>query len=72
MSPPMPARLCLKAGNAVILRGGSESFHSSEALHDCMVQGLRETGLPQAAIQLVPTRDRAMVSEMLRPPPIST
>jgi glutamate-5-semialdehyde dehydrogenase len=58
--------LCLKAGNAVILRGGSESFHSSEALHDCMLQGLRETGLPQAAIQLVPTRDRAMVSEMLR------
>ncbi len=58
--------LCLKAGNAVILRGGSESFHSSEALHDCMVQGLREAGLPEAAIQLVPTRDRAMVAEMLR------
>lgn len=58
--------LCLKAGNAVILRGGSESFHSSEALHDCMVQGLRETGLPEAAIQLIPTRDRAMVAEMLR------
>ena len=58
--------LCLKAGNAVILRGGSESFHSSEALHDCMVQGLREAGLPEAAIQLIPTRDRAMVSEMLR------
>ena len=58
--------LCLKAGNAVILRGGSESFYSSEALHDCMVQGLRETGLPEAAIQLIPTRDRAMVSEMLR------
>ncbi len=58
--------LCLKAGNAVILRGGSESFHSSEALHACMTQGLREAGLPEAAIQLVPTRDRAMVSEMLR------
>ena len=58
--------LCLKAGNAVILRGGSESFHSSEALHDCMVQGLREAGLPEAAIQLIPTRDRAMVAEMLR------
>ncbi len=58
--------LCLKAGNAVILRGGSESFHSSEALHACMVQGLREAGLPEAAIQLIPTRDRAMVSEMLR------
>ncbi len=58
--------LCLKAGNAVILRGGSESFHSSEALHACMVQGLREASLPEAAIQLIPTRDREMVSEMLR------
>ncbi len=58
--------LCLKAGNAVILRGGSESFLSSEALHACMQQGLREAGLPEAAIQLIPTRDRAMVTEMLR------
>ena len=58
--------LCLKAGNAVILRGGSESFHSSTAIHACMVQGLREAGLPEAAIQLVPTRDREMVSAMLR------
>ena len=57
--------LCLKAGNAVILRGGSESFHSSTALHDCMVRGLREARLPQAAIQLIPTRDRQMVSAML-------
>ncbi len=57
--------LCLKAGNAVILRGGSESFHSSEVIHDCMVQGLREARLPEAAIQLIPTRDRAMVSAML-------
>jgi glutamate-5-semialdehyde dehydrogenase len=57
--------LCLKAGNAVILRGGSESFHSSTALHDCMVRGLREARLPQAAIQLIPTRDREMVSAML-------
>jgi glutamate-5-semialdehyde dehydrogenase len=57
--------LCLKAGNAVILRGGSESFHSSAAIHTCMVQGLRQAGLPEAAIQLVPTRDRAMVSAML-------
>ena len=57
--------LGLKAGNAVILRGGSESFHSSTALHGCMVRGLREAGLPEAAIQLVPTRDRAMVSAML-------
>ena len=58
--------LCLKAGNAVILRGGSESFHSSTAIHDCMVRGLREAKLPEAAIQLVPTRDREMVSAMLR------
>ena len=57
--------LCLKAGNAVILRGGSESFHSSQALHRCLVQGLRDAGLPEDAIQLVPTRDRAAVSEML-------
>jgi glutamate-5-semialdehyde dehydrogenase len=58
--------LCLKAGNAVILRGGSESFHSSGAIHACMQQGLREAGLPESAIQLIPTRDRAMVSEMLK------
>lgn len=57
--------LCLKAGNAVILRGGSESFHSSTAIHACMVKGLRSAGLPEAAIQLIPTRDREMVSEML-------
>ena len=58
--------LCLKAGNAVILRGGSESFHSSAAIHAAMVAGLRVAGLPEAAIQLVPTRDREMVAEMLR------
>lgn len=58
--------LCLKAGNAVILRGGSESHETSTVLHACMQQGLREAGLPEAAIQMVPTRDRAMVSEMLR------
>ncbi len=58
--------LALKSGNAVILRGGSESFHSSEVIHDCMVQGLREAGLPETAIQLIPTRDRAMVEAMLR------
>ena len=58
--------LCLKAGNAVILRGGSESFHSSRAIHACMVAGLQAAGLPQAAIQLVPTRDRTAVAEMLR------
>ncbi|MFN3938051.1 MAG: glutamate-5-semialdehyde dehydrogenase [Gemmobacter sp.] len=58
--------LCLKAGNAVILRGGSESLESSTAIHACMVAGLRATGLPEAAIQLVPSRDRALVGEMLR------
>ncbi|MDH5453717.1 MAG: glutamate-5-semialdehyde dehydrogenase, partial [Paracoccaceae bacterium] len=57
--------LCLKAGNAVILRGGSESFHSSQAIHSCLQAGLRQAGLPENAIQLVPTRDRAAVSEML-------
>ena len=57
--------LCLKAGNAVILRGGSESFHSSRAIHACLVEGLKSAGLPETAIQLVPTRDRAAVSEML-------
>lgn len=57
--------LCLKAGNAVILRGGSESFHSSGAIHACLVKGLKAANLPEEAIQLVPTRDRAAVSEML-------
>ncbi len=58
--------LCLKAGNAVILRCGSESFHSSAAIHACMTEGLRQAGLPETAIQLIPTRDRGMVSAMLR------
>jgi glutamate-5-semialdehyde dehydrogenase len=58
--------LCLKAGNAVILRGGSESFHSSRAIHACLVAGLQTAGLPEDAIQLVPTRDRAAVAEMLK------
>ncbi|MEL6680185.1 MAG: glutamate-5-semialdehyde dehydrogenase, partial [Pseudomonadota bacterium] len=57
--------LCLKAGNAVILRGGSESFHSSGTIHACLVDGLRAANLPEAAIQRVPTRDRAAVGEML-------
>ncbi len=58
--------LCLKSGNAVILRGGSESFHSSQAIHKCLVEGLKQAGLPEAAIQLVPTRDRAAVTAMLK------
>jgi glutamate-5-semialdehyde dehydrogenase len=57
--------LCLKSGNAVILRGGSDSFRSCRAIHDCRAQGLREAGLPEAAITLVPTRDRAAVGLML-------
>ena len=57
--------LCLKSGNAVILRGGSESFHSSRALHQCLVTGLQSAGLPEAAISLVPTTDRAAVGAML-------
>ena len=58
--------LCLKAGNAVILRGGSESFHSSTALHACLAEGLTAAGLPADAIQLVPTRDREAVSVLLK------
>lgn len=57
--------LCLKAGNAVILRGGSESFHSSAAIHACLVGGLKAAKLPEHAIQLVPTRDRDAVGHML-------
>jgi len=57
--------LCLKAGNAAILRGGSDSARSSRAIHAALQRGLREAGLPEAAIQLVPTRDRAAVGMML-------
>ena len=59
------AVLCLKAGNAVILRGGSESFRSARAIHAALVEGLRAADLPEDAIQLVPTRDRAAVGLML-------
>jgi glutamate-5-semialdehyde dehydrogenase len=58
--------LALKAGNATILRGGSESHHSSVAIHACLVEGLRAARLPEAAIQLVPTTDREAVGAMLR------
>ncbi|HYD69739.1 glutamate-5-semialdehyde dehydrogenase [Azospirillum sp.] len=57
--------LCLKSGNAAILRGGSESFHSSRAIAACLAEGLRAAGLPEAAIQLVPTTDRAAVGHLL-------
>ncbi|WP_187968857.1 glutamate-5-semialdehyde dehydrogenase [Aquibium microcysteis] len=58
--------LCIKAGNAVILRGGSDSVNSSRAIHGCLVEGLEAAGLPTDAIQLVPVTDRAAVGEMLK------
>ncbi|HEV7435951.1 MAG TPA: glutamate-5-semialdehyde dehydrogenase [Pseudorhizobium sp.] len=57
--------LCLKAGNAVILRGGSDSLHSSRAIHQSLIKGLEAAGLPEDAIQIVPTADRAAVGAML-------
>ena len=57
--------LCLKSGNAVILRGGSDSFRSCRAIHQCLTEGLRNAGLPEESIALVPTRDRAAVGLML-------
>lgn len=57
--------LCLKAGNAVILRGGSDSVNSSAAIHACLAEGLKTAGLPAGAIQIVPTTDRAAVGAML-------
>lgn len=57
--------LCLKAGNAVILRGGSDSYHSARAIHACLVKGLKAAGLPEHAIQNIPTTDRAAVGAML-------
>ena len=57
--------LCVKAGNPVILRGGSDSLNSSAAIHACLVEGLKAVGLPEDAIQLVPVADRAAVGEML-------
>ena len=62
------AALCLKAGNAVVLRGGSESLHSNTFIHKCLVSGFADLGLPEHSVQLVPTRDRAAVGEMLRMP----
>lgn len=60
------AALCLKSGNAVILRGGSESTRSAAAIHACLAEGLRAAGLPEAAVQVAPTADRAFVGAMLR------
>ena len=59
------AALCLKSGNAVILRGGSESYHSSQAIYACLVDGLRAGGIDTAAVQMVPTTDRAAVGYLL-------
>jgi len=60
--------LCLKAGNAAILRGGSESFHSSSIIAECLRAGLAQAGLPEGAVQMPPTRDRAAVGAMLTMP----
>ncbi len=60
--------LCLKSGNAAILRGGSESFNSSRAIHDCLLTGLRTSGLPDGAIQILATQDRAAVGMLLTMP----
>lgn len=57
--------LCVKSGNAVILRGGSDAFQTSCQIHDCMAEGLQRAGLPETAIQLVPVVDRTAVGEML-------
>ncbi|GEN65199.1 gamma-glutamyl phosphate reductase [Acetobacter oeni] len=59
------AGLCIKSGNAVILRGGSESFHSARAIHAAMAAGLRAAGLPEEAVQIAPGTDRRYVAEML-------
>ncbi len=58
--------LCLKSGNAVVLRGGSDSAHSSKAIHEALLEGLEAAGLPRDAIQLIPTTDRSAVGEMLK------
>jgi glutamate-5-semialdehyde dehydrogenase len=60
------AALCLKSGNAVILRGGSESFHSAQNIHSCIVEGLVAAGLPAEAVQIIPTRDRQAVKALIQ------
>jgi glutamate-5-semialdehyde dehydrogenase len=60
------AALCVKSGNAVILRGGSEAYYSNRAIAACLLQGLQEAGLPQTAVQYIDTTDRAAVGELLR------
>ena len=60
------AALCVRAGNAVLLRGGSEAVHSNRAIHAALAKGLEEGGIPADAVQLLPTQDRAAVGAMLR------
>ena len=60
------AGICLKSGNAIILRGGSDSFHSADAIHAAILDGLRAAGLPEAAVQVAPGRDRSFVAAMLQ------
>ncbi|MDO6441215.1 glutamate-5-semialdehyde dehydrogenase [Marinobacter sp. 2_MG-2023] len=62
------ASLCLKSGNATILRGGSESIHSNQAIARCLAQGLAEVGLPESAVQVIKTTDRAAVGELITLP----
>ncbi|WP_417547609.1 glutamate-5-semialdehyde dehydrogenase [Marinobacter segnicrescens] len=62
------ASLCLKSGNATILRGGSEAIHSNQAIAECLVTGLRAAGLPEASVQVVRTTDRAAVGAMITMP----
>jgi glutamate-5-semialdehyde dehydrogenase len=62
------AGLCIKSGNATILRGGSESIHSNQALAECIRKGLSEAGLPGDAVQVIETTDRAAVGELIRSP----
>ena len=62
------ASLCLKSGNATILRGGSEAIHSNQAIARCIQQGLAEAGLPAAAVQVVETTDRAAVGALISMP----
>ena len=60
------AALCLKSGNATILRGGSEAFHSNQALAQCIAAGLKEAGLPESVVQVIATTDRSAVGELLK------
>ncbi|MFC4259400.1 glutamate-5-semialdehyde dehydrogenase [Marinobacter lacisalsi] len=62
------ASLCLKSGNATILRGGSEAIHSNQAIAECLVTGLRDAGLPDTAVQVIRTTDRAAVGELITMP----